>query len=69
MCLVWNVNCPGKVATQEADEVALQAERLKRSKCSNLESNSHFIPIAIETSGVLGPETFFFLSEVGCRLR
>ena len=38
-------------------------------KYSNLEQTHHFVPIAIETSGVFGPATAVFIKELGHRLR
>ena len=66
--LVWDVTCPDtyapshiSVATRETGAVAAQAEQRKRLKYAELEANHHFVPVAIETSGVCGPEALQFL--------
>ena len=53
-----------------AGAVASQAEDLKKAKYSYLERHPGmcFTPIAIETSGVLGPLSMIFLRELGHRL-
>ena len=40
----------------------------KKTKYSNLLSSHVFTPVAIETSGVFGPETEAFIKELGRRL-
>ena len=74
--LVWDVTCPDtyapshlSVATREAGVVAAQAELRKRLKYAELEASHHFVPVAIETSGVCGPEALQFLHELGHRLK
>ena len=74
--LVWDVTCPDmyapshiSVATREAGAVAAQAEQRKRLKYAELEASHHFVPVAIETSGVCGPEALQFLHELGHRLK
>ena len=71
--LVWDVTCPGTLApsylpfsTRNAGEVAAAAEVRKSSKYSHL--HCHFVPIAIETVGSMGPKTLKFLRELGRRL-
>ena len=46
-----------------------QAEKAKTQKYPLLGSSHHFLPIAIETSGVFGPEAITFLKELGHRIR
>ena len=48
--------------------MAAAAERRKRTKYSNLPLTHHFVPVAIETTGVPGPETASFLKELSGRL-
>ena len=74
--LVWDVTCPDtyapshiSVATRGAGAVAAQAEQRKRLKYAELEAIHHFVPVAIETSGVCGPEALQFLHELGHRLK
>ena len=47
-------------ATREAEAVAQRAEHLKISKYAHFDSSHHFIPVAVETSGVFGPEALSF---------
>ena len=74
--LVWDVTCPDtyapshiSVETREAGAVAAQAEQRKRLKYVELETSHHFVPVAMETSGVCGPEALHFLHELGHRLK
>ena len=74
--LVWDVTCPDTfapshvaLASREAGSVASQAEQLKNRKYTELLASHHFTPIAIETSGVFGPEAAAFLRDLGHRLR
>ena len=48
--------------------VAVQAEERKRIKYLHLAMNHIFTPVAIETSGVTGPELKKFICELGHRL-
>ena len=50
-----------------AGEVAAQAEERKCSKYSCLPVTHDFVPVAIETTGVTGPQTSgsLFLKELG----
>ena len=56
------------LATREAGLVAAAAEERKRIKYSNLSASHIFTPVAVETSGVLGPISVHFLKELGHRL-
>ena len=74
--LVWDATCPDTfapshvtVAAREAGAVAEQAEQLKKAKYAHLDNSHHFIPVAVETSGALGPEALNFFRELGHRLR
>ena len=74
--LVWDSTCPDTFApshlpsaTREAGAVAAHAERCKQEKYSALDQCYTFTPVAIETAGPFGPETFSFLRELGCRLK
>ena len=73
--LVWDATCPDTfapsfsvLASSEAGLVAAQAEEKKRSKYLHLASDHSFTPVAIETSGVIGPQSLVFLHELGRRL-
>ena len=48
--------------------MAFQTERLKHCKYSALEAKYHFMPVAVETSGVFGPEAHEFFHQLECRL-
>ena len=74
--LVWDATCPDMFApsyvsqaTTAAGEVATHAEERKCSKYSSLPVTHDFIPVAIETSGVMGPQSLHFLRELGRRDR
>ena len=73
--LVWDATCPDTYApshisdaTREAGAVAAQAERLKNAKYTHLVLSHHFVPFAIETSGVLDQAALGLLSDLGRRL-
>ena len=74
--LVWDATCPDTfapshvaLAAREAGLVASQAEKAKTQKYALLGSSHHFVPIAIKTSGVFGPEAITFIKELGHRIR
>ena len=74
--LVWDATCPdtlvpshAALAINEAGAVAAQAEVRKCDKYCHLLSSHAFEPVAIETSGAIGPRTRVFLKELGHRLR
>ena len=73
--LVWDATCPDTFApsyissaTSEAGAVAALAEARKKSKYARLDHMHSFTPVAIETSGVLGPDSMAFLKDLGHRL-
>ena len=49
--------------------MAKRAEDLKHQKYTEIADTYHFIPVAVETTGVFGPETMSFLKELGCLTR
>ena len=49
--------------------MAAKAEQIKNRKYAELLVSHHFSPIAIETSGVFGPEATTFFQDLGQRLR
>ena len=74
--LVWDATCPDTFApsyvsqaTTAAGEVAAQEEERKCSKYSCLPVTHDFVPVAIEITGVMGPQTSLFLKELGRRVR
>ncbi|KAL5463249.1 hypothetical protein EMCRGX_G032129 [Ephydatia muelleri] len=52
---------------REARAVATTAEARKREKYALLSRSHHFVPVAIKTSGTLGPDTLSLLSDIGRR--
>ena len=60
--LVWDATCSDtfapshlQLATREAGAVADQVERRKMAKYIELAATHHFVPEAIESTGVFGP--------------
>ena len=54
-------------ATREARAVATAAEARKREKYALLSKSHHFVPVAIETSGALGPDALSLLTDISRR--
>ena len=74
--LVWDAMCidtfaPSyqSLAVQARGSVAAKAESLKDGKYSDLSHTHEFAPIAVEFSGVFGPQSLTFVKELGRRLR
>ena len=74
--LVWDATCPDTfapshrdLATRGAGAVADQAEERKKAKYSELATTHHFVPLAVETTGVFGSEAQMFFRELGRRIR
>ena len=74
--LVWDATCPdtlapsyANLAAREAGAVADEAERKKKAKYAHLESSHYFVPVAVETLGVLGSEARTLLRDLGRRLK
>ena len=74
--LVWDATCPDTfaisyrgLATSGAGSVAASAERKKDGKYSHLAPTYLFSPVAIESSGAIGPRSKTFLRELGRRVR
>ena len=74
--LVWDATCPDtfapshlQLATREAGAVADQAERRKIVKYIELAATHHFIPVAIESTGVFGPQAHAFFRKLGRRIK
>ena len=58
---MWDATCPNTLtpshlmlATSEAGAVADRAEDSKRVKYADVLATYHFVPVAVETSGVYG---------------
>ena len=69
--LVWDATCPDTfapshitLAMREASAVANGAEQRKKQKYSSLMISHHFVPVAIETSGVFGSEAITSFKEL-----
>ena len=74
-CIVWDVTCSDTLAPAyrcdaviASGAVASLAERRKESKYSHLSQMYKFVPIAIETLGVMGPKTRDFIKCLGKRI-
>ena len=68
--LVWDATCPDTfapshrdLATRGAGAVADQAEERKKAKYAELATTHHFVPLAVETTGVFGLEAQMFFRE------
>ena len=68
--LVWDATCSDtfaashrEIAVREPGAVADAAEHRKISKNNNLEATHHFIPIAVETLGVMGADAQSFFGR------
>ena len=73
--LVWDVTCPDTFATSyeiqatlEAGAVAALAEQ-KEAKYETIAPTHLFCPIAIETSGVFGPDAYAILCDLARRIK
>ncbi len=74
--LVWDATCPDTFAPSydsqantAAGEVAAHAEERKILKYRGLPVTHSFVPVAIETTGVIGARSLQFLKELGRRVR
>ena len=72
-CLDWDFTCVDTFAasyisdaTREARAVATAAEA-RKEKYVQLSKSHHFVPIAIETSGALGPDALSLLTDISRR--
>jgi hypothetical protein len=73
--LLWDVTCSDTFApshlpttTLHAGAAAVDAEKAKHRKYTPLEETYFFTPVAVETSGVWGPEGLSFIREIGTRI-
>ena len=72
---VWDATCSyilapshRDIAVRQPREVAAAAKHRKRAKYSHLEATHHFVPLAVESLGVLGHEARAFLRDLMRRL-
>ena len=73
---LWDATCPDtlphsyqQISVREAGSVAAEAERRKRLKYANLNFGYFFVPVAVETLRVIGPESHAFLWDLAGRVR
>ena len=73
--LVWDATCPDtlahsyqQISVREAGAVADEAERCNKLTYANLNSSYLFVPVAVETVGVTGPESHAFLRDLAGRV-
>ena len=73
---MWDVTCVDtfapsyrSLAVQGPGTVAARAESVKEEKYIDLLRTHEFVPIAVETPGVFGPQTLAFVKELGRGLR
>ena len=74
--LCWDSTCVDTYCRSSIISCALNpgsaakaAEERKRARYSELSDRFRFEPVAVETSGVIGPSTLKFLIELGQRMR
>ena len=74
-CLCWDATCIDTFSASAVMESALEpgsaaraAEDRKRERYSELSERYIFQPLAVETSGVLGPSSGKFLAQLGQRI-
>ena len=70
--LVWDFTCVDSLANSHLKETvkqpgaaAIKAEKLKTAKYKKLPRDYYFVPIAIETLGVWGPEGAALINSLG----
>ena len=74
-CLVWDATCVDTfcassvtVSASRAGAAAAIAEGRKRRRYADISRRYFFRPVAVETSGALGPDSHSFLKELGRRI-
>ena len=74
-CLIWDATCVDTFSSSalidsatEPGAAARAAEERKRRRYADLAQRYRFVPLAVETSGVLGPACADFLQELGHRI-
>ena len=73
--MVWDFTCPDTLAPSHvnqtslaAEAAAVAAENKKRAEYVDLSTANRFVPFAIETLGVWGPDAYSLSSEIGSRI-
>ena len=56
------------LAARESQAFAVDGESKKHYKYTHLESTHHFVPVAVETLGALGPEASSLLNAIVRRI-
>ena len=69
MCIDTFAPSYRSLAVQAVGAVAAKAEFLKKEKSSDLSQTHEFAPIAMESSGVFGPQSLTFVKELRRKLR
>ena len=74
--LIWDATCCDTfaasnvgLASKESGSAAEAAEKRKKMKYEALSHAHHFVPVAIETTGVFGPEAKSFMKELANRVK
>ena len=74
-CLAWDATCTDTFADSavaacavDAGSAARSAEARKMQRYASLASQYLFVPLAVETSGVIGPAGTRFIKELGQRI-
>src|SRR6185369_11019075 len=74
--LLWDFTCADTFAPSHlpststtAGAAASTAEVAKRRKYAHLEDRFHFVPVAVETTGVFGEDGFHLLEKIGAKLK
>ena len=74
-CLVWDATCVDTFSASSvtasaarASAAATVAEGRKRRRYADISRRYLFRPVAVETSGALGPDSLSFLKELGRRI-
>ena len=74
--ITWDFTCPDTFApchlphsSVEPGAVAADAKNSKALKYLLLSNTSHFIPVAVETTGAFVPSALAFLHEIGRRIK
>ena len=71
-CLAWDATCPDTFAFSHVHSSSTQAgsaaERKKQQKYADVITGIHFVPVAIETSGIWGEQALELVTELGRRI-
>ena len=70
--IVWDATCPNTFAPSYISSATSEAgavEEQKKNIYAHLDPSHSFTPVAVETSGVVGPQSLAFLKDLGRRMR